>query len=61
MRNVLVQAAYPAIRRSPELRELYDRTKQRHVSQVARIAVARKLATQAFHTLRAVSSSHVRG
>ena len=60
-RNVLVQAAYPAIRRSPELRELYDRTKQRHGSQVARIAVARKLATQAFHILRGVSSSHVSG
>ena len=55
-RNVLVQAAYPAIRKSPELRELYDKTKQRHGSQVARIAVARKLATKAFHTLRAVSS-----
>ena len=61
VRNVLVQAAYPAIRRSPELRELYDRTKQRHGSQVARIAIARKLATQAFHALRAVSQPHVSG
>ena len=61
VRNVLVQAAYPAIRRSPELRDLYDRTKQRHGSQVARIAVARKLATQAFHILRGVSSHHVSG
>ena len=60
-RNVLVQAAYPAIRKSPELRELYERTKQRHGSQVARIAVARKMATQAFHTLRTVSSPHVSG
>ena len=60
-RNVLVQAAYPAIRKSPELRELYDKTKQRHGSQVARIAVARKLATKAFHTLRAVSSPHDSG
>ena len=60
-RNVLVQAAYPAIRKSPELRELYDRTKERHGSQVARITVARKLATQAFHILRATSSHHVSG
>ena len=60
-RNVLVQAAYPAIRRSPELRELYEKTKERHGSQVARIAVARKLAIQAFHILRAVSSPHVSG
>ena len=61
VRNVLVQAAYPAIRKSPELREVYDKTKQRHGSQVARIAVARKLATLAFHTLKAASSPHVRG
>ena len=61
VRNVLVQAAYPAIRKSPELREVYDRTKQRHGSQVARIAVARKLATQAFHLLKSVSSSHLSG
>lgn len=60
-RNVLVQAAYPAIRRNPELQEVYDRIKQRHGTQVARIAVARKMATQAFHTLRAVSSPHVNG
>ena len=60
-RNVLVQAAYPAIRRSPELRELYEKTKERHGSQVARIAVARKLATQAFHILRSGSSPHVSG
>ena len=60
-RNVLVQSAYPAIRKSPELRELYDKTKQRHGSQVARIAVARKLATKAFHPIKAVSSPHVSG
>ena len=60
-RNVLVQAAYPAIRKSLQLREVYDRTKQRHGSQVARIAVARKLATQAFHLLKSVSPSHVSG
>lgn len=61
VRNALVQAAYPAIRKSPELRQVYDKTKQRHGSQVARIAVARKMATQAFHMLKAASSPHVSG
>lgn len=60
-RNVLVQAAYPAIRKSPELRGVYEKTKERHGAQVARIAVARKLATQAFHMLKEVYSFHVSG
>ena len=53
-RNVLVQAAYPAIRKAPDLKEVYERTKSRHGTQVARIAVARKLATRAFHALKKV-------
>ena len=61
VRNVLVQAAYPAIRKSPSLKDIYDRTKERHGSQVARIAVARKLATLAYHTLKGVCLPHVSG
>lgn len=60
-RNMLIQVAYPAIRKSPELRQVYERTKLRHGSQVARITVARKLATRAFHLLRSVTDSHVSG
>lgn len=52
VRSVLVQAAYPAVRKDPSLRTVYERTKATHGAQVARIAVARKLATRAFHVLK---------
>ncbi len=51
-RHVLVQAAYPAVRRDHTLRLVYDRTKAKHGSQVARVVVARKLTIRAFHELK---------
>ena len=57
VRNVLVQAAYPAIRKSLEG---YLRQNQGEARIPSRIAVARKLATLAYHTLKGVLTSRQR-
>jgi transposase len=56
LRNKLVQAAWTAIRKDPELREFYRRIYQRHPRPVAArkaiVAVARKLTTRIYAVLK---------
>jgi len=56
LRNKLIQSAWVAIRKDPELREFYQRVYQRHPRQVAArkaiVAVARKLTTRIYAVLK---------
>jgi len=56
LRNKLVQAAWTAIRKDPELREFYRRIYQRHPRSLAPrkaiVAVARKLTTRIYAVLK---------
>jgi len=56
LRNKLVQCAWSAIRKDPELREFYRRIHQRHPRAIAArkaiVAVTHKLATRMFAVLR---------
>jgi transposase len=50
-RGLLVEAAHSAIRTPGPLRAFHDRTRARRGSQIAAVAVARKLAVLAWHLL----------
>ena len=56
LRNKLIQSAWVAIRKDPELREFYQRVYQRHPRQVAArkaiVAVTRKLTTRIYAVLK---------
>jgi len=56
LRNKLIQSAWVAIRKDPELREFYRRIYARHPQQVAArkaiVAVARKLTTRIYAVLK---------
>jgi len=56
LRNKLIQVAWTAIRKDPELREFYRRIYQRHPRKVAArkaiVAVARKLTTRIYAVLK---------
>jgi transposase len=56
LRNKLIQAAWTAIRKDPELREFYRRIYERHPRPVAArkaiVAVARKLTTRIYSVLK---------
>jgi transposase len=52
MRWMLVQAAWTAIKRSPNLRAKFNQISRRRGKKVAIISIARKLATIAFRILR---------
>lgn len=56
LRNKLIQGAWAAIRKDPELRAFYRRIYQRHPSKVAArkaiVAVARKLTTRIYAVLK---------
>jgi transposase len=56
LRNKLIQSAWVAIRKDPELREFYRRIYQRHPQKVAArkaiVAVARKLTTRIYAVLK---------
>ena len=52
VRQILVQAAWIAIRRDPALREFFETVKGRKNSQTAICAVARKLVTFAWYILK---------
>jgi transposase len=52
MRWLLVEAGQTAARRDPELRRLYQRLKFRRGSQIAKVAVARRLAVRLYWMLR---------
>jgi transposase len=52
MRWLLVEAAQTAARLDPQLRRTYQRLKERKVSGVAKVAVARRLAVRLFWMLR---------
>jgi transposase len=56
LRNKLIQAAWTAVRKDPELREFYRRIYDRHPRQVAArkaiVAVARKLTTRIYSVLK---------
>ncbi len=55
LRNKLIQGAWTAVRKDPELREFYERIYQRHprdrAARKAIVAVARKLTTRIFAVL----------
>jgi hypothetical protein len=56
LRNKLIQSAWTAIRKDPELRAFYRRIYQRHPKKVAArkaiVAVARKLTTRIYVVLK---------
>jgi transposase len=56
LRNKLIQSAWSAIRRDPELREfyrlIYGRHPQSQAPRTARVAVARKLTTRIYSLLK---------
>jgi len=52
MRWLLVEAAQTAARLDPQLRRTYQRLKNRRVSGVAKVAIARRLAVRLFWMLR---------
>nr|BAL59833.1 transposase protein [Candidatus Acetothermum autotrophicum] len=52
LRWAFVEAAWPAIRRSPWLRSLYERVKARHGATGAKAAVARKLCELVWYVLK---------
>lgn len=52
LRWLLVEAGQTAARQDPELRRMYLRVKSRRGSQVAKVAVARKLAVRLYWMLR---------
>lgn len=56
LRNKLIQSAWVAIRKDPELREFYQRVYQRHPRQVAArkaiVAVTRKMTTRIYAVLK---------
>ena len=56
LRNKLIQSAWTAIRKDPELRAFYRRIYQRHPKKVAArkaiVAVARKLTTRMYAVLK---------
>jgi transposase len=56
LRNKLIQSAWVAIRKDPELREFYQRVYQRHPRKVAArkaiVAVTRKLTTRIYAVLK---------
>jgi len=56
LRNKLIQSAWVAIRKDPELREFYQRVYQRHPHKVAArkaiVAVTRKLTTRIYAVLK---------
>ncbi|MDQ2922170.1 MAG: transposase [Acidobacteriota bacterium] len=56
LRNKLIQSAWVTIRKDPELREFYERVKQRHPQKVAArkaiVAVARKMTTRIYAVLK---------
>jgi transposase len=56
MRWLLVEAAQTAVRFDPELLRLYQRLKFRKGANVAKVAVARKLAVKLYWILRATAS-----
>ena len=64
LRNKLIQSAWVAIRKDPELREFYQRVYQRHPKQVAArkaiVAVARKLANRIYVVLKAKRPYEIR-
>ena len=51
LRWALVEAVWPAIRKSAELRAYYERIKARHGANGAKVATARKLAHLVWHVL----------
>lgn len=55
-RWLLVEAAQTAARKDPELRRLYQRLKFRRGSQIAKVAVARRLAVRLYWMLRSQSN-----
>jgi transposase len=55
MRWLLVEAGQTAARLDPELRRLYQRLKFRRGANVAKVAIARKLAVKLYWMLRATS------
>ena len=64
LRNKLIQSAWVAIRKDPELREFYQRVYARHPKQVAArkaiVAVARKLANRIYVVLKAQRPYEIR-
>ena len=56
MRSLLVEAAHTAARLDGELRQDYQRLKQRRVSGVAKVAIARNLAVRMYWMLRGPAS-----
>jgi transposase len=55
LRWLLVEAGQTAARRDPELHRMYQRVKYRRGSQIAKVAVARKLAVRLYWMLRSQS------
>jgi transposase len=55
-RWLLVEAGQTAARKDPELRRLYQRLKFRRGSQIAKVAVARRLAVRLYWMLRSQSN-----
>ena len=65
MRWLLVEAGQTAARHDPELRRVYKRLKARRGANVAKVAIARRLAVRLYWTLRqappgGTADSHVR-
>jgi hypothetical protein len=50
--SVLVQCAWAAIKSSPNLKNIFRKTSRKKSQKVAIVAVARKLATIAYHVLK---------
>ena len=52
LRLLLVEAAHVAVQHEPELKRSYTRLRHKHAAGVAKVAVARKLATRLYWMLR---------
>ena len=52
VRWLLIEAAHPAVRKDPQLRQDYQRLKFRRGHAVAKVAIARKLAVRMYWMLR---------
>lgn len=59
MRWLLVEAAWVAVRKDPELRRVYQRLTFRRGSKIAAVAVARKLAVKLYWRLRTWEAKNV--
>lgn len=61
LRWLLVEAGHTAARRDPELHRFYTRLKHRRGANIAKVAVARKLAVQLYWILRSSQQTSAEG